>query len=116
MQVPVTGGVYHKVTCASFPDFVMPEDETEPLVVAPISVTATASFANSMALSIPYYLNYDEDFCKKCCHAATRAWNALQDLHIPGGFTNPVGIVTGEYGDANDTDEIYWNKCNGRHC
>lgn len=108
MQDPETGGVYHKVTCASFPGFVMPEEETEPLVVAPISVTATATFAACMALSIPYYLNYDEEFCKRCYHAATRAWNALQNLHMPGGFKNPEGIVTGEYGDATDTDEIYW--------
>ncbi|WP_167956721.1 glycoside hydrolase family 9 protein [Anaerosporobacter faecicola] len=108
MQDPETGGVYHKVTCAGFPGFVMPEEETEPLIVSPISVTATASFAACIALAIPFYYNYDEEFCKKCYQAATRAWDALQDLHMPGGFKNPADIVTGEYADATDTDEIYW--------
>lgn len=108
MQDKKNGGVYHKVTCASFPDFVMPEEETEELIVSPISVTATATFAASMALSVPYYINYDENFSKKCYHAAIKAWDALDNLHIPGGFKNPEGIVTGEYGDCTDTDEIYW--------
>ena len=31
------GGVYHKVTCAVFPETVMPQDETDPLIICPIS-------------------------------------------------------------------------------
>ncbi|WP_455715474.1 glycoside hydrolase family 9 protein [Anaerosporobacter sp.] len=108
MQDPETGGVYHKVTCASFPGFVMPEEEIEPLIVAPISTTATATFAACLALAIPFYYNYDQEFCKTCYIAASKAWEALENLDIPEGFINPDGIVTGEYADKTQTDEIYW--------
>lgn len=108
MQDPDTGGVYHKVTCATFPGFVMPEEENDMLIVAPVSVTATAAFVACLALAIPFYNNYDKDFCITCYHAASKAWEALNDLHISGGFKNPEGIVTGEYADTTDTDEIYW--------
>lgn len=108
MQDPDTGGVYHKVTCATFPGFVMPQEEVDELIVSPISVTATATFVACLALAIPFYSNYDKDFCKTCYLAATKAWEALENLHISDGFRNPDGIVTGEYADSTDTDEIYW--------
>ncbi|HEX3023446.1 MAG TPA: glycoside hydrolase family 9 protein [Lachnospiraceae bacterium] len=108
MQDPQTGGVYHKVTCASFPGFVMPEYETEELIVSPISVTATATFAAAMAMSVRFYSNYDKEFSKKCYDAAIHAWSALESLDMSGGFKNPPGIVTGEYGDSTDIDEKYW--------
>ena len=49
------GGVYHKVTCANFPNFVMPEEETEELIVTPVSTTATADFAAVMAMASYVY-------------------------------------------------------------
>lgn len=86
----------------------MPEEENDMLIVAPVSVTATATFVACLALAIPFYNNYDKDFCKTCYLAASKAWEALDNLHIGGGFKNPEGIVTGEYADITDTDELYW--------
>lgn len=102
-----SGGVYHKVTCESFPGYVMPQMETEPLIVMPISTTATADFAASMALAAEVYKDVDAAYAQKCLDAAEKAWGFLeQNGYI--GYTNPEDIVTGEYGDKTDVDERYW--------
>ena len=41
MQDEKSGGVYHKVSTATFSGEIMPQDETQTLVVAPISTCAT---------------------------------------------------------------------------
>ena len=102
------GGVYHKVTCANFPAFVMPEEETEELIVTPVSTTATGDFAAVMAMASYVYADIDPEFAGECLDAAVRASEYL-DSH--SGFeaaVNPDGIVTGEYPDTNDVDERLW--------
>ncbi len=101
------GGVYHKVTCASFPGYVMPEKETQPLIVTPVSTTATADFAASMALAAEVYADYDASYAAKCLAAAEKAWSYLQQ-NPNFIFQNPEDITTGEYGDLSDRDERYW--------
>ena len=100
MQDPATGGVYHKVTCANFPETVMPEDETDQLILSPISNCATGDFAAVMAL--------DSDFADTCMAASLKAVAYLEGSESGDGFVNPEEIVTGEYPDAKDTDERYW--------
>lgn len=56
------GAVYHKVTCENFPGYVSPEKETAPLIVTPVSTTATADFCASMALAYEFYKDIDADF------------------------------------------------------
>ena len=73
MQDAKSGGVYHKVTCENFPGYVMPEDETQPLIVTPISTTATADFCASMAMASEFYQNVDKDFANTCLAAAKKA-------------------------------------------
>ena len=102
-----SGGVYHKVTCENFPGYVAPEKETAPLIVTPISTTATADFAGAMALAYEVYQDSDPDFAETCLNASKNAWNFLEqnpDLI----FENPEDITTGEYGDVSDKDERYW--------
>ncbi len=108
MQDEVSGGVYHKVTCKSFPGFIMPEYETEQLILSPISTTATGAFAAVMAKSAGIYAEIDQEFSIKCLQAATKAWEYLENNPNTGGFHNPADIVTGEYGDAEDSDERFW--------
>lgn len=108
MQDPATGKVYHKVTCAGFPDFVMPEFETEELLLCIPTVTATADFAACMAMCAPYYEDYNENFAKTLMQAAKKAYAAQKNMELPGGFLNPEGIVTGTYEDKIDRDERYW--------
>jgi len=101
------GGVYHKVSCAVFPGYVMPEDEVAELIVTPVSSTATADFCASMALAYEFYKSVDEEFANDCLDRAEKAWNWLSEN--PGFvFKNPEDIVTGEYGDIRDSDERYW--------
>ena len=101
------GGVYHKVSCATFPAYVMPTKETGELIVTPVSSTATADFCASMALASEFYKDHDADFAKKCMDAAEKAW-AWLEKNPNFLFSNPEDIVTGEYGDRTDKDERYW--------
>lgn len=101
------GGVYHKVTCESFPGYVSPEKETEPLIVTPVSTTATADFCASMALAYEFYKDIDSNFAQDCLSRAERAWSFLES-NPNLIFSNPEDIVTGEYGDTSDRDERYW--------
>ncbi|MCR5418632.1 MAG: glycoside hydrolase family 9 protein [Lachnospiraceae bacterium] len=102
------GGVYHKVTCANFPDFVSPEQETGELILSPVSNAATADFAATMAMASRIYRSKDSSFADGCLEAAQKAFVYLQDHQEEGGFTNPDGISTGEYGDGNWKDEYFW--------
>lgn len=109
MQAP-DGGVYHKITCATFPGYVMPEMETKPLIVTPVSSTATADFCASMALAAEVYDAVDPKFAEDCRQAANRAWKYLEE-HPDFNFKNPSDISTGDYGDKSDADERYWAAC-----
>ena len=102
-----SGGVHHKVTCATFPGYVMPEEETDELIVTPISTTATADFCGTMALAYEFYQEIDADFAKQSLDAGEKAWNFLAE-NPNLIFKNPTDIVTGEYGDNSDRDERYW--------
>ena len=102
------GALYHKVTCYSFCGFIMPEEEKEELVISPVSVTATADFAAVTAMAVRFYKKYDEEYAAKLEEVSRKAYKALKDLTLPGGFKNPAEIVTGEYGDDCDEDERYW--------
>ena len=108
MQDESTGKVYHKVTCASFCDFVMPEYETEELIICPFSLTATADFAACMAMAVKFYEPYDKAFADRMADAAKRAYAVMREIQVPGGFLNPEGVVTGTYEDKNELDEQYW--------
>ncbi|HAH18583.1 MAG TPA: glycosyl hydrolase family 9 [Eubacterium sp.] len=108
MQDEKTGGVYHKVTCANFPETVMPTEEKDPLILAPISDAATGAFAAVMAKASVIYKEYDEAYAAKCLEAAKKAWDYLKDKDKYSGFYNPKDIVTGEYRDGIAEDEVYW--------
>ena len=104
------GGVYHKVTCDNFPATVMPEEETNQLLVLPVSTTATGDFAAVMAKASIIYKDIDKDFADKCLEASKKAYaymeaNAASDTT---GFLNPSDVFTGEYPDAVNKDEFFW--------
>jgi len=108
MQDEQTKGVYHKVTCEEFPGFVMPEYETNRLVISPVSATATADFAASLAIAYEVFKEFDKEYANTCLQAAKDAYEALKNIPSDDGFHNPKGVVTGEYADDCDTDERYW--------
>lgn len=101
------GAVYHKVTCASFCGMVMPHEETEALILSPVSTTATADFAAAMAMASRFYQSVDAAFAQQMKEAALQAWAFIAD-NDPILFRNPEGIRTGGYGDGYDGDERLW--------
>ena len=103
------GGVYHKVTCKTFPNEVMPEEETDQLVVMPVSTTATADFAAVMSIASRVYADSDKAYADKCLAAAKKAAEYLQKTpRDTKGYKNPSDVTTGEYEDVNDVDERFW--------
>ena len=83
------------------------EYETQPLIVTPISTTATADFCASMAMASEFYQNVDKDFANTCLAAAKKAWDFLEE-NPKLIYENPEDISTGAYEDTSDTDERYW--------
>lgn len=108
MQDEQSGGVYHKVTCRDFPEFVMPEEEKEELVICPVSNTATGDFAAIMAKASAVYEQIDPAFAKTALAAAKKAYAYLEEHKSATGFKNPEGITTGEYPDGQFKDEMFW--------
>lgn len=107
MQNKENGGVYHKVTCANFPGYVAADEETAELIVTPISTTATGDFAAIMGMGYEEFKDVDPEFAAICLAAGEKAYDYLAEQ--PSSIvTNPEGIVTGEYGDFDDSDERYW--------
>jgi endoglucanase len=87
----------------------MPHDEHEELFLSPISATATADFAATLALASRFYPEHKE----KLLVAAKYAWDWCCANPEAGGFTNPPDIRTGGYGDEsnNSDDERFWAAC-----
>lgn len=102
------GAVYHKVTTQRHAPFVMPQDDTAPLYVFPVSSMATADFAAVCALASGVYAPYDAGFSQRLRDAAekTGVWLVAHPEFI--GFTNPEGCNTGGYGQRNDDSNRFW--------
>ncbi len=105
------GGVFFKVAKPQFESFVMPNVDYGQRYIYRLSSTATGDFAAVMARASRVYRPFDTTFAAKCLAAAVKAWNYLQahpSIVPPGGFKNPAGTATGEYGDTDDSDERLW--------
>ncbi len=103
------GGVYHKVTCRNFPGEIMPQEETDQLVIMPVSTTATADFAAVMCMASRVYEKTDASFAKKAMDAAKKAIAYLDKTpRDTKGYKNPSDVATGEYEDTCDVDERFW--------
>jgi endoglucanase len=106
-----TGGVFCKLTRAQFEGFVMPSADNTTRYIYQISSAATGDFAAVCARASRVYRAFDPAFADTCLAAARRAWTYLKahPAIVPtGGFKNPSGTATGEYGDSNDLDERLW--------
>ncbi len=103
------GGVYHKVTCQNFPGEVMPQDETDQLIIMPTTTTATGDFIGVMAIAARVYRDIDSSFADRCLEAAKKSTEYLYNTPLDTkGYKNPSDISTGEYEDTNDIDERFW--------
>ena len=107
MQDPESGEVYHKVTCAGFCEFIMPEEEREELVISPASYAATLDFAAVTAMAVRFFKPVDEEYAAVLEAVSKKAYDAALTMEVKS-FRNPEGVVTGEYGDEKLEDELYW--------
>lgn len=105
------GGVFFKVTHPRFEEFIRPEADTGARTIYAVSSTATGNVTAVMARASRVFKAIDAPFASRCLDAARAGWRYLQknpSMVPAGGFRNPPGTVTGEYGDTNDTDERLW--------
>jgi endoglucanase len=106
-----SGGVFTKITHPLFEGFIMPQSDVGGRYIYRISSAATGDFAAMLARASRVYKAFDQQFSQRCLAAAVRAWQFLEkspSIVPPGGFRNPTGTVTGEYGDGDDSDERLW--------
>lgn len=108
MQNKETGGVYHKAATQFFPGMIMPEEDAAPIVIYPVSSTATADFAAVLALASRLYEDKEKEFAERCLAASQKAWSWLVNNPEAKLFKNPPNMDSGEYGDKTDLDERYW--------
>ena len=105
------GGVYTKLTREQFEGFIMPENDSGTRYLYEVSSTSTGDFAAVVARAARLYRVFDKAFSDTCLARGRRAWSFLEahPFIVPvGGFHNPSGTATGEYGDGNDNDERLW--------
>ena len=108
MQDEKSGGFYHKLSTNNFPGFIMPHRDSSKQYLSPISPTATGSAVAVLAQASRILSDYDSEFAGRALAAAEKGWQWLIDNPDASGFTNPKGVSTGEYGDANSSDERAW--------
>lgn len=105
------GGFWFKETREQFEAFVMPQGDSSPRYLYTVSSAATGDASATLARAARCFSSYDPDFSRVCLEAARQGWMYLSDHRtiVPaGGFTNPSGTNTGEYGDTDDSDERLW--------
>jgi endoglucanase len=117
MQDPYDGGVYNKVTNASFDGMIMPSEAVTPRYVVPKGTAATLDFAAVMAQAGRVFSKFKLVFpglADSCLKSAVKAWEwavknpkLAYDQNIMNKEYKPV-INTGGYGDSDFTDEFIW--------
>ena len=105
------GAFHHKLTKDHFAPFIMPQDDTDPEYLMPVSHCATAAASACLALAARVFRPFDGDFAARLLLAARNGWDwlAAHPDFVP--FTNPEGVRTGWYGDRSDLDERFWAAC-----
>ena len=101
------GGVFHKVTTKNFEPMVMPDLATSKRYIVGKGTAATLDFAAAAAQASRVFAQEDAQYANQCLSAAERAWQWAQQ-HPEVVFRNPEDIRTGEYGDDDFSDELYW--------
>ncbi len=101
------GAVYHKVSCYNFCSFIMPEEEKDELVIAPVSTAATADFAGCLAFASLVFKEKDSVYSEKLLQASLKAQHYV-DSNKDELYKNPSEITTGSYSDWNVYDEKFF--------
>jgi endoglucanase len=117
MQDPADGGAYHKLTSADFSGFVMPEADNSKRFVVKKSVTATLDLAATAAYASRLFRKFEGQmpgFADSALAVARKAWSWARqhpaDYYRQTDLNRQFApaITTGEYGDGNSADELFW--------
>ncbi len=117
MQDPNDGGVYHKLTTAEFSGFVMPDADDAERYVVQKSVTASLDLAATAAYAARVFRKFDgplPGFADSALNVARKAWKWARENptalynQAKMNLTYTPAINTGEYGDSNPGDELFW--------
>ena len=101
------GGVFFKLTTERFEGMVMPNETSKQRYVFRKSTTATLDFAAVAAKFARAIQPYDETYANQCLTASRKAWKwGAENPDIR--FLNPEGVITGQYGDQDFSQEFYW--------
>jgi endoglucanase len=117
MQDPNDGGVYNKLTNASFDGMIMPDKATAPRYVVQKGTAATLDFAAVMAQASRILKPFNKQIpglADSCLKASVKAWQwalinpkmAYNQDAMNRQFEPKV--VTGGYGDSRFDDEFDW--------
>jgi endoglucanase len=108
------GGVYHKLTTASFSGFVMPANDRATRYVVQKGTAATLDFAAVMAQTSRIFRRFESvrpGFADSCLQQALRAWSWARRnpavSYDQSALANPA-VSTGGYGDGTFSDELAW--------
>lgn len=117
MQDPDDGGVYHKLTNASFDGMVMPEVTKLPRFVVQKSTAAALDFAAVTAQASRIFKKFPKELpglADSCLAAAVKSWawaknnpSVVYDQDLINKHYTPK-ITTGTYTDRDFTDEFIW--------
>lgn len=117
MQDPADGGVYHKLTNASFDGMVMPDKAVKDRYVVQKSITAALDFAAVMAQAARVFKPFSRELpglADSCRAAAVDAWKWAQknpDTYYRQNEMNrrfDPDVTTGSYEDRDASDEWIW--------
>ena len=117
MQDPDDGGVYNKLTNATFDGMVMPEITKAPRYVVQKGTAATLDFAAVTAQAsriLKKYLKELPGLSDSCLSASVKAWEWAQRNPAIAYEQNSMNekyqpqITTGGYGDRTFADEFIW--------
>jgi len=117
MQDPNDGGVYNKLTNASFDGMIMPDKATMPRYVVQKGTAATLDFVAVMAQASRILKPFEKQvpgLADSCLKAALRGWQwALANPKV--AYNQDAmnkqfepKVVTGGYGDSRFDDEFDW--------
>jgi endoglucanase len=107
MQDPADGGVYHKLTSASFPPPALPENENSDRYFVQKSTPAALHFAAILAKAGKILKNYGNDYetlSARCIIQAEEAWEWASEHpeilfdQVKLNQTYDPEIITGDYG------------------
>ena len=101
------GGVFFKLTALGFGGFIMPEDYDLDRYIIGKTTSATLDFSAVLAQASRLYKDIDPVWSAKALEASAKAWNwAKTNNNIT--FKNPEDVSTGQYGDAEFSDDFFW--------